>query len=143
MGLMVGTPTDILTSDDLPHCSTAHLTAGENSAGPDSMSETVVPGVGDRVLIAYNDEPSRQRTIAISANEHDPELGILGVDAPLAQVLLGAAENEEVEFITEQGPRTVTVLSIERTRDLATGPRHQHHPRFCHPGLWSVHSQLW
>jgi len=47
-------------------------------------------------------------------------LGILGVHAPLAQALLCAAENEEVEFTTAQGPRTVTVLSIERTRDLTT-----------------------
>ena len=117
-GPQAGLTTDILTSDDIL-ADTAHLAAGEDSARLDSMSETVVQ-VGDRVLIAYNDEPSRQRTIAISANEHDPELGILGVDAPLAQVLPGAAENEEVEFITEQGPRTVTVLSRERTRDLAT-----------------------
>jgi very-short-patch-repair endonuclease len=86
---------------------------------PSLMPEPVVQ-VGDRILIAYSDEPSRQRTLMVSASDHDPDLGIVSVSDPHAQALLGKAENEEVELTTAQGPRTVTVLAIERARDSAT-----------------------
>jgi hypothetical protein len=44
-------------------------------------------------------------------------MGIIGSGEPLAQALLGAAENEEVEVVTAQGLRTATVLAIERVRE--------------------------
>jgi Transcription elongation factor, GreA/GreB, C-term len=69
--------------------------------------------------IAYNDEPSRKRTLTISASDHDPDLGIIRASEPFVQALLGKAENEEVEVTTAQGQRTVTVLAIERARETA------------------------
>lgn len=106
---------------------TQHRTISIGAGIPHHVTGQVVPApvsdavvqVGDRILIAYSDEPSRQRTMTISATEHDPDLGIIGSGEPLAQALLGAAENEEVAVATTQGPRTVTVLAIERLRESA------------------------
>jgi hypothetical protein len=74
--------------------------------------------VGDRVLVAYNDEPGRQHTIRISATEHDPDMRIIGSDFPLAQALLGAAVDEELEIPAGGGKRIITVVRIEKETPL-------------------------
>ena len=70
--------------------------------------------IGDRVLIDYNDDVGRQHTIRISDTEHDPEMQIIGVDYPLAQALLGAAVDEELEISAGGGKRIITVVGIEK-----------------------------
>jgi len=70
--------------------------------------------VGDRVLIAYNDEPGRQHTIRISATEHDPDMEIIRAGHPLAEALLGAEIDEELEIPAGGGKRTITVVGIEK-----------------------------
>ena len=70
--------------------------------------------VGDRVLIAYNDDTSRQHTIRISATEHDPDMEIIRVGYPLAQALLGAVVDEELEIPAGAGKRVITVVGIEK-----------------------------
>ena len=74
--------------------------------------------VGDRVLIAYNDEPGRQHTIRISDTEHDPDMRIIRANYPLAQALLGAAVDEELEIPAGGGKRIVTVVRIEKKTPL-------------------------
>jgi hypothetical protein len=70
--------------------------------------------VGDRVLISYNDEPNLQHTIKISAMQHDPDMKIIRKNMPLAQALLEAEVNEEVEIPAGGGTRIITILNIEK-----------------------------
>lgn len=71
--------------------------------------------VGDRVLISYNDEPNLQHTIKISATQHDPDMKIIKKNMPLAQALLEAEVNEEVEIPAGGGTRIITILNIEKS----------------------------
>lgn len=71
--------------------------------------------IGDRVLISYNDEPTLQHTIKISATEHDRDLKIIRADKPLAQALIDGEINEEVEIQAGGKTRTVTIIGIEKT----------------------------
>lgn len=69
---------------------------------------------GDRVLISYNDEPSRQYTITLSRTQHDPDHYVINARMPLAEALMGYGEEDEVEIPAGGGTRTVTILRIER-----------------------------
>ena len=69
---------------------------------------------GDQVLISYNDEPARQYVITLSEKAHDPNKYIINVNMPLAQALMGSAENDEVVIPAGGGERTVTVLRVDR-----------------------------
>ena len=85
---------------------------------PKVPEEEDVVEVGDRVLIAYNDEPGRQHTIRISDTEHDPDMGIIRADYPLAQALLGAGIDEVLEIPAGGGKRIITVVGIEKKTPL-------------------------
>jgi hypothetical protein len=76
--------------------------------------ESEMVEVGDCVLIAYNDDTSRQHTIRISATEHNPDMEIIRVGHPMAEALLGAEIDEELEIPAGGGMRTVTVVGIEK-----------------------------
>ncbi len=78
--------------------------------------------VGDRVLIDYNDEAGRQHTIRISDTEHKPDLHIIQVNYPLAQALLGATVDEELEIPAGDGKRIITVVGIEKETPLGPVP---------------------
>ena len=78
----------------------------------EDKSETIE--VGDRVLIAYNDDTGRQHTIRISQTEHNPDMRVIRVGHPLAEALLGAVVDEELEIPAGGGKRVVTVVGIEK-----------------------------
>ncbi len=82
----------------------------------DSFDEEIIVEVGDRVLISYNDEPTLQSTIRISASEHDPAMKIIHHKKPLAKALLNAGINEEIEIEAGGKTRVVTILDIEKQR---------------------------
>lgn len=94
----------------------------EASLRPEVIDEEFVVQPGDRVLISYNDEPSRQHTLTLSTARHDPDMLIIKASEPLAQALMGYGEDDEVEIPAGGGTRTVTVLKIERP---VPGDRHQ------------------
>ena len=79
----------------------------------EDKSETIE--VGDRVLIAYNDDTDRQYTIRISQTEHNPDMGVIRVEHQLAEALLGAVVDEELEIPAGGGKRVVTVVGIEKS----------------------------
>ena len=79
----------------------------------EDKSETIE--VGDRVLIAYNDDTGRQYTIRISQTEHNPDMGVIRVEHQLAEALLGAVVDEELEIPAGGGKRVVTVVGIEKS----------------------------
>ena len=68
---------------------------------------------GDRVLISYNDEPDRQYTLVLSEEQHDPNNLVINVSKPLAQALLGHAEEDEVEIDDGTTKRMATLLRVE------------------------------
>ncbi len=80
--------------------------------GDDTEGLFVQPG--DRVLISYNDEPSRQYTLTLSPSQHDPDNFVIYTQQPLAQALMGWGEEDEVEIPAGGRTRTVTILRIER-----------------------------
>ena len=66
------------------------------------------------MLISYNDQPNLRHSIEISADNHDPDMKIIGKDMPLALALLDAEINEEVEIPAGGKTRLVTILDIEK-----------------------------
>ena len=53
--------------------------------------------IGDRVQVQVG-EDTRVRVITLTADRHDPDLGIISVRHPAGAALLGAQEDEEIEF---------------------------------------------
>ncbi len=66
------------------------------------------------MLISYNDNPTLQHTIRISATEHDPDMKIIRANMPLAEALIDAEINEEVEIPAGGKTRMVTIIKIEK-----------------------------
>jgi transcription elongation GreA/GreB family factor len=89
-------------------------TPDAGSAEQDEDREVLVVKPGDRVLISYNDEPTRQYTLTLSKTQHDPSMLVINATAPLAQALMGCGEEDEVEIPTGGATRVVTILKIER-----------------------------
>ena len=82
----------------------------------ESQADTPLIGIGDRVRVEYADEePRRQRVVLITSETDDPDNGVISARQPLAKALLGAGEEDEVEFEVGGRNRTVTVLGIEET----------------------------
>lgn len=71
--------------------------------------------VGDRVLVIFNDEPTRQHTILIDPVRTDPSLGIYSVNHVVAQAIIGATVDDEISIELDTGPRKATILGIEKS----------------------------
>jgi transcription elongation GreA/GreB family factor len=88
---------------------------------PTSTSETVSPieeeesvQVGDRVLLAFNDEPGRQHTIAVTADRTDEAMGVFSTDNRAGKALLGAMIEDEILIPWGEKSRSATILRIAR-----------------------------
>jgi len=92
---------------------TAPAAPGESSSPP---ADGAVQGIdiGDKVVMAYSDKPNRHLTIVISAEQSDPDLGIVHASHPIAQALLGAQVEDEVEIPAAGSTRVAVVLSVEK-----------------------------
>lgn len=88
----------------------------ESSGTPD---EDLLVQAGDQILISYNDEPERQYTLLLSTQSHDPDNFVINVSKPLAQALMGYAEEDEVEIPAGDTTRFVTILKIDRTNPMS------------------------
>lgn len=75
----------------------------------DAAPEAVVPGL--LVTIRYPDDNTR-KTIVISDAEHRPEAGLIQVDKPLAQALLGASVGEEIDLVVGERTRCLVIEKI-------------------------------
>ncbi len=97
----------------IPDSDTATIAAVTSKTGGVFEEQLLVqPGI--RVLISYNDEPSRQYVITLSPFHHDPDNLVIRANMPLAQALMGYGEGDEVEIPAGGGKRTVTILKTER-----------------------------
>jgi very-short-patch-repair endonuclease len=81
----------------------------------ESQPDTPLVAIGDRVRVEYSDEePRRESFVEITNDTDDPDNGVISIRQPLAETLLGAGEEDEVEFEVGNRIRTVTVLGIEK-----------------------------
>jgi hypothetical protein len=71
--------------------------------------------IGDRVQVQVG-EDTRVRVITLAADRHDPDLGIISVRHPAGTALLGAQEDEEIEFEFDNKLRQWMVIKIEKGR---------------------------
>ncbi len=69
--------------------------------------------IGDRVQVQVG-EDTRVRVITLTADRSDPDLGIISVRHPAGAALLGAQEDEEIEFEFDNKPRQWMVIKIEK-----------------------------
>jgi very-short-patch-repair endonuclease len=69
--------------------------------------------IGDRVQVQVG-EDTRVRVITLTADRSDPDLGIISVRHPAGAALLGAQEDEEIEFEIDNKPRQWMVIKIEK-----------------------------
>ena len=69
--------------------------------------------IGDRVQVQVG-EDTRVRVITLTAERNDPDLGIISVRHPAGAALLGAQEDEEIEFEIDNKSRQWMVIKIEK-----------------------------
>ncbi|MGH8564934.1 MAG: AAA domain-containing protein [Gammaproteobacteria bacterium] len=99
----------------MPDSDTATIAAVTSKSGAAGVfEEQLLVQPGARVLISYNDEPSRQYVITLSPFHHDPDNLVIRANMPLAQALMGYGEGDEVEIPAGGAKRTVTILKTER-----------------------------
>ena len=86
----------------------------EETTAASKFEKELLVEPGDRVLISYNDEPSRQYTLTLSKTKHDPDTFVINASMPLAQALIGNGQDDEVEIPAGGSMRKVTILKIDR-----------------------------
>src|SRR5205814_4747594 len=67
--------------------------------------------IGDRVQVQIGEGV---RVVALTADRNDPDLGIISVRHPAGAALLGAQEDEEIEFEIDNKSRQWMVIKIEK-----------------------------
>ena len=85
----------------------AHPTGTAKAPSPDAIR------IGDRVVIQYLDD-RKQLTVTLTKDRDDITNGYLPVTSPLGSQLLGASEDEEVEFNIGDRVRRVLILRADR-----------------------------
>ncbi|PWT91166.1 MAG: DNA helicase, partial [Blastocatellia bacterium] len=98
--------TEFRVISDLSHPETEAVSA---------LDEEKPVQVGDKVLVSFNDDPSRQHTIVISTDGTDAPLGIYSIDHVAGKALVGHMVDEEVSVPTDSGLRKATILGIQKT----------------------------
>ena len=101
--------------------SDARSTAGASIPLPapelPAENDAIVVEIGDRVQVQANGD-SRVRVVTLTANKHDPDLGTISVQHPSGAALLGAEEDEEIEFEVAGKSHRWMVVQIEKARQL-------------------------
>ncbi|MGH9440235.1 MAG: GreA/GreB family elongation factor, partial [Terriglobia bacterium] len=69
--------------------------------------------IGDRVQIQANSE-ARIRTVTLTEGQHDPDFAQISVDHPSGAALLGAEEEDEIEFEIDGKPHRWMVVHVEK-----------------------------
>jgi transcription elongation GreA/GreB family factor len=79
----------------------------------------MVVEIGDRVQVQMSGD-TRVRVVKLTSDKHDPDLGIISAQHPSGAALLGAEEDEEIEFEIDGKPHRWMIIKIERERALVT-----------------------
>jgi hypothetical protein len=96
----------------------AEYTTASPPEGPAEDGENIVE-IGDRVQVQVS-EDARVRVVTLSADRHDPDLGVISAQHPSGAALVGAQEDEEIEFEIDGKPRRWMVIKVEKGRAFAT-----------------------
>jgi very-short-patch-repair endonuclease/transcription elongation GreA/GreB family factor len=88
-------------------------TPAERAASGAGSEEDTTVAPGDTVVIRFADN-NQLRRFRISAEQHAPDDGVVGLAQPLAQALLGSSVDEEVEFTVGGQARVAVVERILR-----------------------------
>jgi very-short-patch-repair endonuclease len=78
--------------------------------------------IGDRIILAFDDDPNRQYVLRLSETEHDPLNGVIRVTDAAGEVLLHAAVEDEVDLPWNGKLRRATILGLEKLAPEATEP---------------------
>lgn len=73
--------------------------------------------IGDRVQVQVSGD-TRVRLVRLTANRHDPDLGVISAQHPSGAALLGANEDDEIEF--EIDGKTHRWMLVQIDRELTT-----------------------
>jgi very-short-patch-repair endonuclease len=74
--------------------------------------------VGDRIQVQTSGD-KHVRVVTLTSNKHDPDLGIISANHPSGAALLGAEEDEEIEFEIGGRSHRWVVLHIQKAREYA------------------------
>lgn len=85
----------------------------QQPAPGDPHGSELAVAIGDRVQVQIGDE-SRVRVVLLTADRHDPDLGVVSVKHPAGAALLGAREEEEIDFSIDGRSMRWMVVSIEK-----------------------------
>jgi very-short-patch-repair endonuclease len=85
----------------------------QDAAADHPHDRELAVAIGDRVQVQIGDE-SRVRVVLLTADRHDPDLGVVSVKHPAGAALLGAREEEEIEFSIDGRDMRWMVVSIEK-----------------------------
>jgi transcription elongation GreA/GreB family factor/very-short-patch-repair endonuclease len=93
----------------------------ETTAAADMPAEDkgIVVEIGDRIQVQMSGD-TRVRVVKLMSDKHDPDLGIISARHPSGAALLGAEEDEEIEFEIDGKPHQWMIVKIERERALVT-----------------------
>jgi very-short-patch-repair endonuclease len=82
-------------------------------SGASQLPTDISVEIGDRVQIQVSNE-SRVRVVLLTLDRHEPDAGSISVKHPSGAALIGAREDEEVEFSLDGRPIRWMVVNIEK-----------------------------
>jgi transcription elongation GreA/GreB family factor/very-short-patch-repair endonuclease len=105
------------TATPAEETTSAHKDKTTASADMPAEDKGMVVEIGDRVQVQMSGD-TRVRVVKLTSDKHDPDLGIISAQHPSGAALLGAEEDEEIEFEIDGKPRRWMIIKIERERAL-------------------------
>ena len=97
-------------------------TSEDKTAASNDMpaeDKEIVVEIGDRIQVQMSGD-TRVRVVKLMTDKHDPDLGIISAQHPSGAALLGAEEDEEIEFEIDGKPHQWMIIKIEREQALIT-----------------------
>ena len=97
-------------------------TSEDKTAASNDMpaeDKEIVVEIGDRIQVQMSGD-TRVRVVKLMSDKHDPDLGIISAQHPSGAALLGAEEDEEIEFEIDGKPHQWMIIKIEREQALIT-----------------------
>jgi very-short-patch-repair endonuclease len=95
--------------------------APTSKAAEEQVSAELFAEPGDAVEIEFSErEPPKRATYSISLNSHHPNNGIVRVDSPIGQILLGASVGDDLQF--PETNENVIVIGIFKARGETPSP---------------------
>ena len=95
-------------SSETNHDDKVGRSGGVHTDGLDNVVE-----IGDRVQIQGSHD-GRVHVVRLTADHHEPDLGFISVLQPEGAAMLGAQEDEEVEFEVNGRPMRSIIVKVEK-----------------------------